>query len=100
MRHEVAQAAIDRADICRLSGARKPRRVRFDQVGQVCIVHTLSGGELLRQLERDGWQLANVRGSHHVFRHPAKPGHISVPHPRKDLGKGLAHKLMKTAGLK
>jgi predicted RNA binding protein YcfA (HicA-like mRNA interferase family) len=40
-----------------------------------------------------------VKGSHHVFRHPTKPGHISVPHPEKDLGTGLVKKLMKIAGL-
>ena len=66
----------------------------------VCIIHTMNSADLIKQLERDGWELVNVRGSHHVFRHPAKPGHISVPHPRKDLGKGLAHKLLKLAGLK
>jgi predicted RNA binding protein YcfA (HicA-like mRNA interferase family) len=32
--------------------------------------------------------------------HPDRPGHISVPHPRKDLGTGLLHKLFKQAGLK
>ncbi|TPQ29092.1 type II toxin-antitoxin system HicA family toxin [Methylomonas koyamae] len=32
--------------------------------------------------------------------HPSKPGHISVPHPRKDLGHGLVNKLLKQAGLK
>ena len=32
--------------------------------------------------------------------HPERPGHISVPRPRKDLGTGLLHKLMKQAGLK
>ena len=51
-------------------------------------------------IEKAGWELTSVRGSHHVFRHPIKPGHISVPHPRKDFGKGLAQKLMKLAGLK
>jgi hypothetical protein len=40
------------------------------------------------------------RGSHHVFQHAARPGHISVPHPKKDLGVGLVHKLLKQAGLK
>ncbi|KAI5915688.1 type II toxin-antitoxin system HicA family toxin [Thauera sp. 2A1] len=60
----------------------------------------MNSAELIKLLERDGWILANVRGSHHVFRHPNKPGHISVPHPRKDLGKGLAHKLMKLADIK
>lgn len=56
--------------------------------------------ELIKQLEADGWTLRAARGSHHVFVHPKKPGHISVPHPQKDLGKGLSHKLLKQAGLK
>lgn len=60
----------------------------------------MNSADLIKLLERDGWELANVRGSHHVFRHPSKPGYISIPHPRKDLGKGLAHKLMKQANLK
>lgn len=64
------------------------------------IIHIMNSAELIKLLERDGWTLANVRGSHHVFRHPNKPGHISVPHPRKDLGKGLTHKLMKLADIK
>jgi len=51
-------------------------------------------------LETDGWVLRSVRGSHHVFNHPARAGHISVPHPKKDLGTGLVHKLLKQAGLK
>jgi len=63
-------------------------------------IHTTNSADLIKQQERGGWELANVRGSHHMFRHPDKPGHISVPHPRKDLGKGLAHKLLKLAGLK
>ncbi|MDN5874082.1 MAG: type II toxin-antitoxin system HicA family toxin [Sinobacteraceae bacterium] len=53
----------------------------------------------VRELEADGWVLRSVRGSHHVFSHPQKPGHITVPHPKKDLGKGLVHKIRKQAGL-
>ncbi len=60
----------------------------------------MRSAEVIKQLEADGWVLRSVRGSHHVFRHPIKPGHISVPHPRKNLGPGLAHKLLKQAGLK
>jgi predicted RNA binding protein YcfA (HicA-like mRNA interferase family) len=51
-------------------------------------------------LEADGWRLLRVRGSHHIFGHPVKPGHLSVPHPKRDLGTGLANKLLKQAGLK
>jgi predicted RNA binding protein YcfA (HicA-like mRNA interferase family) len=31
---------------------------------------------------------------------PARGGHISVPHRKKDLGVGLVQKLLKQAGLK
>lgn len=60
----------------------------------------MRSADIVKMLEADGWQLRSVRGSHHVFSHPAKPGHISVPHPKKDLGVGLVHKLLKQAGLK
>ncbi|HNM42822.1 type II toxin-antitoxin system HicA family toxin [Plasticicumulans sp.] len=59
----------------------------------------MNSADLIKRLERDGWELVHVRGSHHVFRHPLKPGHLSVPHPRKDLGKGLVHQILKLAGL-
>lgn len=55
---------------------------------------------LIKMLEADGWVMRSVKGSHHVFQHPARPGHISVPHPKKDLGVGLVHKLLKQGGLK
>ncbi|HWH80957.1 MAG TPA: type II toxin-antitoxin system HicA family toxin [Burkholderiaceae bacterium] len=42
----------------------------------------------------------SLGGSHHVFSHPSRGGHISVPHPKKDLGTGLVEKLLKHAGLK
>jgi len=60
----------------------------------------MNSAELIRQLENAGWVLRGVRGSHHVYVHPQRGGHLSVPHPKKDLGTGLVHKLMKQAGLK
>ncbi|HTY48300.1 MAG TPA: type II toxin-antitoxin system HicA family toxin [Steroidobacteraceae bacterium] len=59
----------------------------------------MSGDDLVRELKRAGWVLDRIRGSHHVFKHPAIPGHLTVPHPRKDLGKGLVQKIRKQAGL-
>ncbi len=66
----------------------------------VCTIHTMKSGDLIKALEQDGWVLRGAKGSHHIFTHPKKPGHISVPHPKKDLGTGLVHKLLKQAGLK
>lgn len=60
----------------------------------------MNSAELIKQMEQAGWVLRGVKGSHHIFTHPERPGHLSVPHPRKDLGVGLAHKLLKQAGLK
>jgi predicted RNA binding protein YcfA (HicA-like mRNA interferase family) len=55
--------------------------------------------DLSKELLRAGWVVQSVRGSHHVLRHPHKPGHISLPHPKKDLGAGLVHKVRKQAGI-
>ncbi|MDO9142233.1 MAG: type II toxin-antitoxin system HicA family toxin [Methylobacter sp.] len=60
----------------------------------------MNSAELIKRLQNDGWMLRGVKGWHHVFTHPAKPGHISVPHPRKNLGVGLVNKLLKQADLK
>ena len=60
----------------------------------------MNSKELIKQLTDDGWILRGSKGSHHVYVHPLKPGHLSVPHPKKDLGTGLVQKLLKQAGLK
>jgi predicted RNA binding protein YcfA (HicA-like mRNA interferase family) len=67
---------------------------------RVVIITTMNSKQLIKRLEEDGWSLRGVKGSHHIFIHPSKPGHISVPHPKQELGVGLLHKLLKQAGLK
>jgi predicted RNA binding protein YcfA (HicA-like mRNA interferase family) len=42
---------------------------------------------LIKHMEDKGWVLRSVKGSHHIYVHPEFEGHISVPHPKKDLGK-------------
>ena len=66
---------------------------------EVGIITTMNSKDLIKLLEADGWTLRGSKGSHHVFIHPHKPGHITVPHPKKDLGTGLSYKLLKQAGL-
>ena len=60
----------------------------------------MNSKELIKALEKDGWVLRGSKGSHHVFNHPRKAAHITVPHPKKDLGIGLVQKLLKQAGIK
>jgi len=66
----------------------------------VVTIPTLKSADLIRELEQTGWSLRRTVGSHHIFVHATRPGHITVPHPKKDLGKGLVHKIRKQAGLK
>jgi predicted RNA binding protein YcfA (HicA-like mRNA interferase family) len=56
--------------------------------------------DVIKKLERDGWQQVAVRGSHHQFKHPTKPGRVTVPHPKKDLPAGTVNSILKQAGLK
>ncbi|AXP01872.1 Predicted RNA binding protein YcfA, dsRBD-like fold, HicA-like mRNA interferase family [Pseudomonas sp. 43mfcvi1.1] len=52
---------------------------------------------LISQIIADGWYLVRVRDSHHHFRHPTKPGLVTVPHPKKDLLKKTAISILQQA---
>ena len=65
----------------------------------MCIIHTMTSAEVIKRMLKAGWVLRSVKGSHHVYVHPKRPGHVTVPHPRKDLGTGLLRALLKHAGL-
>jgi predicted RNA binding protein YcfA (HicA-like mRNA interferase family) len=62
-------------------------------------MRTLRSADVIRQIQSAGWVLDRIRGSHHVFRHPDRPGHVVVPHPKKNLGSGLVRAIRKQAGL-
>lgn len=56
-----------------------------------------SSREVIKLLVKDGWVEVRVTGSHHHFKHPHKTGIVTVPHPKKELGKGLLHSIFKQA---
>lgn len=39
----------------------------------------------IAMIEAEGWYLVRVKGSHHQFRHPDKPGLVTIKHPQKDI---------------
>jgi predicted RNA binding protein YcfA (HicA-like mRNA interferase family) len=41
-----------------------------------------------------------VNGSHHQFKHPEKPGCVTVKHPDSDIPAGTLHSIFKQAGWK
>jgi len=47
---------------------------------------------------REGWTLDRVAGSHHILRNSRNGTTIVLPHPKKDLGKGLVRAIYKQAG--
>jgi predicted RNA binding protein YcfA (HicA-like mRNA interferase family) len=42
--------------------------------------------EVIRMVERDGWYFVRQRGSHRQYRHPTKPGTVTISgHPGDDV---------------
>lgn len=56
-----------------------------------------SSRELIKIIEADGWKLCDTTGSHHHFKHPAKPGKVTIPHPKKDLPAGTVKSILHQA---
>jgi predicted RNA binding protein YcfA (HicA-like mRNA interferase family) len=56
---------------------------------------------ILEKLHNDGWYLVAVRGSHRQFKHPEKPGRVTVAgKPSDDLAPGTLNSILKQARLK
>ncbi len=56
--------------------------------------------DIIKHIEKDGWMLHNIRGSHRQFKHPLKPGRVTIPgHPGDDLSPGMLSSILKQAGL-
>jgi predicted RNA binding protein YcfA (HicA-like mRNA interferase family) len=60
----------------------------------------MNSQDIIRELMRDGWEHVRTRGSHWQFRHPDKPGLVTIPHPRRDLARGTLRSIEKQSGLK
>jgi predicted RNA binding protein YcfA (HicA-like mRNA interferase family) len=56
---------------------------------------------VLAMLDADGWYLVATRGSHRQFKHPDKPGRVTVAgKPSDDVAPGTYNSILKQAGLK
>lgn len=57
--------------------------------------------DLIRLLENDGWRLHKMSGSHRQYKHPEKPGRVTVPgHPAHEVAPGTLNSILKQAGFK
>ena len=59
-----------------------------------------TGLDVLRALERGGFYVHHVKGSHHSLRHPERPEfRVVVPVHRKDLAPGTIRSIIKQCQL-
>lgn len=56
--------------------------------------------ELESILLRDGWYFVKHVGSHKHYKHPEKPGKVTIPMHSGDVDKGTANSILIQAGLK
>ena len=56
--------------------------------------------ELVKILRREGWYLHHHGGRHDQYRHPAKPGQLSIERHAKEVTPGTLNRILKLAGLK
>ncbi|MCK8517403.1 type II toxin-antitoxin system HicA family toxin [Methanoculleus sp. 7T] len=57
--------------------------------------------DCIKMIEADGWYLVATRGSHRQYKHPSKPGRITIAgHPADELAPGTLNSVLKQAGLK
>ena len=45
----------------------------------------MKSAQIIKIIEKDGWEQCHQKGSHCQFKHSIKKGRVTVPHPKKDL---------------
>jgi predicted RNA binding protein YcfA (HicA-like mRNA interferase family) len=57
--------------------------------------------DVIGMIEHDGWRLVRTKGSHHQYKHPTKPGAVTIAgKPNLDVPPGTLNSILKQAGLK
>jgi predicted RNA binding protein YcfA (HicA-like mRNA interferase family) len=57
--------------------------------------------EIIKLIEDDGWFVVRTRGSHRHYKHPQKPGLVTIAgHPSVDVPRGTLNSILKQAGMK
>jgi len=60
----------------------------------------MNSRDVIKRLKREGWRLVHIKGDHHQFKHPDKPGRVTLPHPKRDLPTGTLRNIYRQAGWK
>jgi predicted RNA binding protein YcfA (HicA-like mRNA interferase family) len=59
-----------------------------------------TAAELIRRLEAEGWIAVRQSGSHRQFKHPAKPGRVTISVHRGTIPLGTLRNIYRQAGWK
>jgi predicted RNA binding protein YcfA (HicA-like mRNA interferase family) len=59
----------------------------------------VSSAEVIKRIKAEGWELVRSKGSHCHFRHPRRPGIVTVPHPKKDIPIGTLKSIERQSGV-
>jgi predicted RNA binding protein YcfA (HicA-like mRNA interferase family) len=63
-------------------------------------VRAMKVRDVVKLIEDVGWRLARTRGSHRQYKHPEKPGLVTIAgKPGDDLAPGTLSSILKQAGL-
>jgi len=62
-------------------------------------VPSVRGEQVVRALERAGFKVARVAGSHHIMRHPDGRGTTVPVHPGRDVAKGTLRGILADASM-
>lgn len=57
--------------------------------------------DAIKLIEAEGWYYLKTRGSHRQYKHPSRPGRVTIAgKPSHDLAPGTLNSILKQAGLK
>ena len=59
----------------------------------------MKSSDVISALEANGWTKVAHKGSHAQFKHPTRPGRVTVPHPKRDLKIGTLKSIERQSGL-
>ncbi|MCI0494105.1 type II toxin-antitoxin system HicA family toxin [candidate division KSB1 bacterium] len=60
---------------------------------------SLTPKDIIRVLEKEGFVLDRIKGSHHIYYHPETRRRAVIPFHKKDLPKGTLVEILKQAGI-
>lgn len=63
------------------------------------IAKSYSSREVIKALKDDGWEFIGQEGSHKQYKHPTKPGKVTVKDKQKDIPRPTLNSIENQSGL-